>query len=80
MAALLSELVQQQPQLLLFGVFAVIVVAAWFSPKRFRPWCRVAVLVGTSFIAPRSSFFIWGLSTAICVVTAALILTLERES
>ena len=65
---------QLLPQLLLFGAFFVVVVTAWFSPKRYRPRCRVAVLVGTACVAPRSSFFIWLVTTLFCVVTAALVL------
>lgn len=64
------------PRLLLTAVtFVVVVITAWFSPKPHRPWFRAAVLMGTSFIAPRSSFFVWLVTTTFCLVPAALLVT-----
>ena len=60
------------------AVFSTFVIAAWFSPKLYRPWCRAALLVGCTFGAPRSSLFVWLVWTTAFVVTAALILTCRK--
>ena len=71
---MLLRLLQLLPQPLLFATFVVVVVAAWFSPKRYRPWCRAAVMVGALGFAPRSSFLVFLAWTLFCVATAAFVL------
>jgi hypothetical protein len=69
------------PLLLLEAVmFVVVVVAAWFSPKRYRPWCRAALLVGATGFAPKGSVFMWLVWTTPFVVTAALVLTFRKPA
>ena len=59
--------------LLLTAVMFVVVIAAWFSPKPYRPWCRAALLVIAAWFAPKS--LVW---TTPFVVTAALVLTCRK--
>jgi hypothetical protein len=61
-------------------IFVVVVVAAWFSPRPYRPWYRAAILFGTTYIAPRSSLFVYLVTTSFFAVAGVFVLTVREPS